>query len=122
GSLYEYLCLAFGLCSAPRVFTKLLKPVVVFLRGRGIRLIIYLDDLLILNQSHDGLLLDQKVVIGLLEFLGFIINYEKSVIVPLQILEYLGTVINSLSLSNSLPSEKVKSIVKLCDDLISDKP
>ncbi|XP_045022806.1 uncharacterized protein LOC116918552 [Daphnia magna] len=38
---------------APRVFTKLLKPVVVFLRGRGIRLIIYLDDLLILNQSHD---------------------------------------------------------------------
>ncbi|KZR96378.1 Uncharacterized protein APZ42_009313, partial [Daphnia magna] len=121
-SLYEYLCLAFGLCSAPRVFTKLLKPVVAFLRGRGIRLIIYLDDLLFLNQSHDGLLLDQKVVIGLLEFLGFIINYEKSVIVPLQILEYQGTVINSLSLSNSLPSEKVISIVKLCDDLVSDNP
>lgn len=27
-SFYEYCCLPFGLCSAPRVFTKLLRPVV----------------------------------------------------------------------------------------------
>ncbi|KZS06449.1 Uncharacterized protein APZ42_030096 [Daphnia magna] len=121
GNLYEYLYLAFGLCSAPRVFTKLLKPVVAFLRERGIRLIIYLDDLLILNQSRDGLLLDLKIVISLLEFLAFIINYEKSFIVPQHILEYLGMIINNFSLSFSLPSEKVKSIVKLCDALVSDK-
>jgi hypothetical protein len=72
----KYLCLAFGLCSSPRVFTKLLKPVVAYLRERGIRLIIYLDDMLILNTSRDGLLADLKIIISLLKSLGFIINLK----------------------------------------------
>ena len=54
GSLYEYICFPFGLFSAPRTFTKLTKSVVAQLRGLGIRLIIYLDDLLILNMFHDS--------------------------------------------------------------------
>ena len=41
----------FGLNVAPRVFTKLLKPVVAWLRGQGIRLIIYLDDIQIMASS-----------------------------------------------------------------------
>jgi len=40
GSTYEFTCLPFGLTSAPRVFTKLLKPVMAFLRGQGLRTII----------------------------------------------------------------------------------
>ena len=47
--------LLFGLSAAPRVFTKLLKPVVGFLRQVGCCLIIYLDDLLILHQDRDRL-------------------------------------------------------------------
>lgn len=33
----------FGLGPAPGVFTKLLKPIVSFLRQRGVRLVIYID-------------------------------------------------------------------------------
>jgi hypothetical protein len=99
GSLFEYLCLPFGLCSAPRVFTKLLKPVVSFLRERGIRLIVYLDDILILNQSLSGILKDLEEVINLLEFLGFIINYKKSVVVPQQITNF-GILDKSLTRTN----------------------
>ncbi|CAB4006993.1 Hypothetical predicted protein [Paramuricea clavata] len=44
---------SFRLATAPRVFTKLMKPVVGALRQRGIRLIIYLDDILIMAESHD---------------------------------------------------------------------
>jgi len=40
---YEFQCLPFGLSSALKVFTKLLKPVVGFL---GIHLVIFLDDML----------------------------------------------------------------------------
>ena len=47
-TMYEFVCLPFGLASAPRVFTKLMKPVVALLRQLGIRLIIYLDDMLIM--------------------------------------------------------------------------
>ena len=38
-----FLGLPFGLKSAPRIFTKLLKPAATFLRKQGYRIIIYLD-------------------------------------------------------------------------------
>ena len=45
----------FGLSSMPRVFTKVLKPIVGFLRQVGCRLIIYLDDILIIYHNRDQL-------------------------------------------------------------------
>lgn len=122
GSLFKYLCLPFGFCLAPRVFTKLLKPVFSFLRERGIRLIVYLDDILILNQSRSGILKDLETVVNLLQFFGFIINHAKSVTSPQQFLEYLGLVIDSNKLSLSLPRGKIDSVTKLCfDSLEVDK-
>ena len=47
----KYQCLPFGISSAPRAFTKLLKPVVATLRSAAIRLVIYLDDLLLLHHN-----------------------------------------------------------------------
>jgi len=41
-TLYEFRFLPFGLCTGPWVFTKLLKPVVQFLRRRDFRSLIYL--------------------------------------------------------------------------------
>jgi hypothetical protein len=40
GIAYQFLCLPFGLAPAPRVFTKILKPVMAALRSRGVRVII----------------------------------------------------------------------------------
>ena len=51
-TLWEFACLPFGLASAPRTFTKIMKPVVAILRNLGIQLIIYLDDLLIIADSE----------------------------------------------------------------------
>ncbi len=44
----------FGLGPAPGVFTKLLKPIVSFLRQRGVRLVIYLNDILIIGHSKES--------------------------------------------------------------------
>ena len=49
--LYEFQCLSSGLGPASRVFTKLLKVTISVLRRLMIRVIIYLDDLLILGNS-----------------------------------------------------------------------
>ena len=46
--IYEFQSLPFGLAPAPLLFTKLLKPLLGFLRERGVRIIINLDDMLIL--------------------------------------------------------------------------
>ena len=47
----QFMTLPFGLGSAPRIFTKLLKPVVGLLRRLGVKLINYLDDILILAKT-----------------------------------------------------------------------
>ena len=47
GKLYQLKVLVFGLSTAPRIFTKVMKPVVAFIRAKDILIIIYLDDILL---------------------------------------------------------------------------
>ena len=56
GELYEFNCLPNGLASAPRVFTKLLKPFYSKLRGEGVLIVGYIDDILLLADDYTTLL------------------------------------------------------------------
>ena len=67
-------------CMAPRTFTRIMKPVVAKLWNLGIRLIIYLDDLLILADSEQTARLRLATAMNVLESLGFVINLKKSVL------------------------------------------
>jgi hypothetical protein len=107
GRIFQFKCIPFGLAPAPRIFTKLLKVVLAFLRKQGIRLVVYLDDFLIINESEEGARADLKSTLDILEFLGFLINWEKSITNPANVMEYLGMVIDSNKLSFSLPITKV---------------
>ena len=98
-----------------------MKVVVAYLRERGIRLIIYLDDILIMCHSIIEAQQHRDLVIRLLESLGFIVNLEKSVLNPSQIMEYLGMVVNSINMSLSLPDLKVSYITTLCQVLFKPK-
>ena len=46
GRFFRWRALPFGLNLSPRVFTKILRPVMGYLRARGIRCLIYLDDVI----------------------------------------------------------------------------
>ena len=76
--VYQFTCLPFGLATSPREFTKLLRPVVVLLRQRGVKLHVYLDDWLIHADTPEQAQLHAQTTISVLKFLGWIINYEKS--------------------------------------------
>ena len=117
-SLLEFACLPFGLAVAPRVFTKIMKPVVALLRRTGIRLIIYLDDLLFMNSSKVGLQQDMTTAQYLLENLRFVINLEKSCFQPTQQLEFLGFVVNTLDMTLLLPDCKVEAIKSHCSKML----
>ena len=117
--LYQFSCLPFGLTSAPRQFTKLMKPIVSLLRRIGIRLLIYLDDLLILNQNKVQLAKDANSLIFLLQNLGLVINWGKSVLEPTQELEYLGMLINSNTMELSLPQTKLHDIQSRCKQMLA---
>ena len=61
--LYQYNCLPFGLASAPRTFTKVTKPFMVELRSRGFRIVIYIDDILLIASSADLLLRQLSLIL-----------------------------------------------------------
>ncbi|XP_053309715.1 uncharacterized protein LOC128471763 [Spea bombifrons] len=116
---YQFTCLPFGLTSAPWCFTKLMKPVISLLRSRGIRLIIYLDDILIMSQSEHQGRIHTQWTIKTLTSLGFVINQEKSVLIPQHQLEFLGFSVNSIHASLSLPTSKLSLIKKEIRSVLS---
>ena len=109
-TLFEFICLPFGLSSAPRVFTKVLKPFVASIRNKGIRLVIYLDDMAIISSSRELSSQEAAIVVQILESLGFITNKEKSVLIPSQKIVFLGYVIDSVAMTVSLPEEKLNKL------------
>lgn len=71
--------MAFGLASAPWVFTILLKPIVALLQAQGIKVVVYLDDFFILRRQS---LKHIEIAKSMLETLEFAINLKKSVLTP----------------------------------------
>ena len=116
------MCLCYGLGPAPRIFTKLLKIPIAVLRRIQIKIIIiiYLDDMLLMNQTVNGPEIARDTLIVLLQSLGFVINLQKSVLVPLQKIEFLGLEIDSVRMALTLPHEKVKKLRLKCQKLISN--
>ena len=109
---FQFTCLPFGLSCAPRIFTKILKPVVAYLRERGVRLIIYIDDVAIMAPSEQLAESHLRLTLDLLEILGFLINYPKCVLHPTQTIDFLGFVVNSREMKLYLPQEKMVTISK----------
>ena len=118
GQRYQFRVLPFGLGSAPKVFMKLLKPVLAILRSAGVHCAIHLDDLIVLRQSQTLLIQQKSTVLWLFQRLGFQINWDKSLLIPQQILELLGFIINSLKMTPALPADKLKKIQESCQELI----
>ena len=112
--MYEFLCLAFGLGPAPRIFTKLMKVPVSLLRRLGIRLVIYLDDLLIIAPSKEEVGRVRDTVMFLIFHLGLTINFKKSVLVPAQMMEFLGIIVDSRTMTFSLSERKMIKLISLC--------
>lgn len=84
GILYQFNCLPFGISCAPRIFTKIMKPVVKVLRERGFTSVLYLNYFSLLGNSYSECSKNTLATTNLLGDLGFIINYKKSALTPAQ--------------------------------------
>lgn len=111
GKHYRFRAMPFGLSVAPRTFTKVLRPVVGYLRSRGIRCLIYLDDMLILSRTWAEAICNTQLALDLLTRLGFSVNIPKSSLEPATRAEYLGFVVDSAEMMLFLPAKKLD---KLC--------
>ena len=62
------------------------------------------------------------LVIDLLQSLGFIINFEKSVLTPSPVLEFLGFLINSKTMNFYLPQVKIAKVLNVGKSLMQKNP
>lgn len=111
---YQYTCLPNGITSAPRIFTKLMKPVYSTLRQYGHKNVAYIDDSLLIADTPLECTNNVKDTVCLLQNLGFFIHEKKSVFIPTQMITFLGNVIDSVSMTVTLPKEKVDRIKDEC--------
>ena len=88
-SYYVFTVLPFGLSTACYVFTKLMRPLVRFWRGKGLKVILYLDDGIVSVKGKEQAMSASNQVKTNLENAGSIINAEKSIWVPSQAIEWL---------------------------------
>ena len=121
GTIYEFCCLPFGLSLAPRVFTRILRPIVAKLRSEGIRTVIYLDDLLLIHHQKDTLSKIFLYVRSLLSSLGFIVKLEKCSPEPTCCLVFLGAVLDTTCMSVSLPEEQINRIQGACQEMLESQ-
>ena len=95
GTVYQFKALCFGLSTAPQVFTRVFAAVSAWAHARGIRLLRYLDDWLVLSSSEKKAKESIRELLSLCHTLGIVINEKKSDLVPSQSAKYLGMTIDT---------------------------
>ena len=119
GKAYQFAVMAQGLCTAPRAYTKLLKPVFAFLRKQGFTVLGYIDDTLFIENSSEDIMNALHKATRLFDSLGLTISVNKSVLEPVQKIEYLGFVLNSMNMTVSLTVVKKNKIRSLARKLLN---
>jgi len=118
GIKYQFTCLSNGLSSAPRVFTKILKPVYSVLRKNGHVNVAYIDDSLLISETYDCLH-NISDTCKLVDSLGFTVHLEKSVFIPTQSITFVGFIIDSRLMTVKLTEEKMSQIVENCEAMLN---
>lgn len=113
--------LPFGARTSPGIFHQLGQAVRKMLSRQNINnVIVYLDDFLIIGETKEQCNQNLLSTIRLLRYLGFAINYNK-VIGPSQNLTFLGIVLDSVSMSLSLPENKLDELLQCLHETLTKK-
>jgi hypothetical protein len=119
GQTFEFVCLPFGLSTAPRVFTLMVRAVVAYLRRRGVNLCTYLDDWLVYGETRLSTLNHLRLVVREVQRLGFVINGPKSSFIPTQLPLYLGAQLDLVK-GRAVPSPQRRSNLVACARVLKD--
>ena len=118
--LLEWVALPFGLTCSPRVLTKVVKPIVSFLRATwNILLAVYMDDMLILGVSPDQAVLHAQLV--MLTFMALGWSFKKCTLIPSQKITHLGFNIDTVAMTVSCPIDKVTRLQERCKEALANK-
>ncbi|XP_072042758.1 uncharacterized protein [Amphiura filiformis] len=107
---FRFSCLAFGLSSAPFIFTKIVRPLVKKWRSEGKAIVVFLDDGLGFGGSVDKAKEASDSIKADLIKSGFVPNIQKSIWSPTITLEWLGYDIDLESGAFGVTGRRVQDI------------
>ncbi|KAJ8909391.1 hypothetical protein NQ315_008878 [Exocentrus adspersus] len=110
--VYQMTCLPFGLATAPLTFARISNWMASYLRSQGLRIVVYLNDFLLAHQDRSCLRVNVATAISFMQNLGWVINFEKSVLEPVPVCEFLGLRWDTIGDRVSLPHQKIQSLEK----------
>ena len=119
GTIYQFNTLPFGVSSAPFFWTKIFGVLIRRIRSLGIRVSVYMDDLLSASSDFETCLKHTALVISILEEAGITINFEKSVLSPSQKIVHIGFLWNTRSNVILLRRSKINDISKAARHLLN---
>ena len=108
---FQFCVLSFGLSSACYVFAKVLRPFTKHWRGISIKAIIYIDDGIAASRSFELAKTADELIKNDLVSAGFVINTEKSHFNPKTKGKWLGTIIDTIEMTFTVPSEKINKLL-----------
>ena len=76
--------------------------------------------MILLGRTREEILIALDSLILLLQSLGFVINREKSQFQPVQRVDFLDLVVNSISMTLALLKNKIEKLQAQCEELISN--
>ena len=116
----QWTTVSFGMSEAPRMCTKLLKPLIGILKQIGIRCLIYIDDLLLLDQDRDRLARGMAIAMELLQLqVGLQLKTSKCCFRPLKVFKCLGLLWNTQTMQVSVPATRIKETQKTAKRLLT---
>ena len=101
--------LPFGSRKACQIFTSITNAIARMLKRKGVTVVPYLDDILIISNSKIQNWLDLDTTVNLFVSLGFDINWDK-LCPPTQELTFLGVEINTVRRVLTLPNSKLTEL------------
>jgi hypothetical protein len=113
GVTYRYIGLPFGLRSAPRLFCAAMAATMNAVRARWpVVCSAYMDDVVILQAEKEVLRKTTEEIVEFVEWLGWTINREKSVMEPSQEYKYLGMNWSTSTMSVQMTAKKNTTLKK----------
>uniref|UniRef100_UPI003AAB97E8 uncharacterized protein n=1 Tax=Centroberyx gerrardi TaxID=166262 RepID=UPI003AAB97E8 len=122
GTAYEYQRIAFGYSLAPRTFSKCVETALEPLRRRGLRILFYLDDLILMAPTEELAMSHTAQLVRHISLLGFAINWKKSSPTPSQQAVYLGIQLDSSIMRaklTELRQDAIRAALQRCQALQS---
>ena len=120
--LLQFTCMPQGLTCSPRIFTKLMKIPLSYIRDKYHHLNSpFIDDIFLAGDTFSETCDNIAVTSEVLQSSGYPINVPKSQTFPTQELDHIGFIISSLDMTVSISLDKAHSIHRQLQFMLSHR-